>query len=52
MKLIFGILLPSAASISSTAFLVTLALNLSHFLVAEEGMFCQLNYQCQILVWA
>ena len=31
MKLIFGILLPSAASISSTTFLVTLALNLSPF---------------------
>ena len=31
MKLIFGILFPSAASISSTTFLVTLALSLSPF---------------------
>ena len=52
MKLISGILLPSAASISSTTFLVTLALSLSHFLLVEEGMFRQLNYHGQILAWA
>ena len=48
MKLIFGTLLPSAASISSTTFLVTLALSLSPFSCGGNKNVLLLSHQDQI----